>query len=150
MDQFNLNQNHYEIIEGIGDFSEDNSRLTSDHIEAFIKLVSIYSDYRIQSSLLLQNPTSIQPIDMNTKSIQLLYSGESDSGHWICVYYENYKLHIYDSLNFNNIHTDHKIFLNRMLPIKTNINLIYEKVHHQKHASYIRCVQIETSSKTLF
>ena len=69
MDQFNLNQNHYQIIEGISDFSEDNSRLTSEHIEAFIKLVSIYSDYRIQSSLLLQNPTSIQPIDINTKSI---------------------------------------------------------------------------------
>ena len=49
------------------------------------------------------------------------------------MYYENYKLHIYDSLNFNNIHTNHKIFLNCMLPIKTNINLIYETVHHQNN-----------------
>ena len=62
------------------DFSEDNSQLTSDHIEAFIKLVLIYSDYCLQSSLLLQNPTSIQPIDLNKKIIKLLYSGESDSG----------------------------------------------------------------------
>ena len=95
MYQFNLNQNHYEIIEGIGDFSEDNSRLTSDHIEGFIKLVSTYSDHRIQSSLLLQNSTSIQLIDMNTKSIQLLYSGESDSGHWIYVYYKK------NNINYN-------------------------------------------------
>ena len=59
MDQFNLNQNHYQVIKGVGDFSEDNSRLTSDHIKAFTKVVSIYSDYNIQSSLLLQNPSSI-------------------------------------------------------------------------------------------
>ena len=97
MDQFNLNENNYKIIEGINNYSEDNSRLTSDYIQAYIKLLPTHSEYSMQSSLLLQNPMGIEPIDLNEKTIQLLYSGTSDSGYWICVYYENYKLHVYDS-----------------------------------------------------
>ena len=38
-------------------------------------------------------------IPIDCEYIQLLFLGNSETGHWICMYYSNNIIYIYDSLN---------------------------------------------------
>ena len=92
-------------------YEKDNSKLTDTHIDADIKLVPEFSQFRIRSQLYLQIPERILPIDLDKTYIQILFSGPSASGHWICLFYNQKKVHIYDSLNSKFLYTEHKVFL---------------------------------------
>ena len=129
-----LNEDEIKIIEGTDiEYEKDNSRLTDKHMDAFIKLVSKCSPFNIQSPLYLQVPENITPIDLNRSYIQLLFSGPSSSGHWICMFYNNKTLHIYDSLNNNDLYAEHKVFLNRLFPNKNGLRIVFEKVTMQNN-----------------
>ena len=73
-----LNDDAIKIIEGTScGYEKDNSKLTDTHIDAYIKLVSECSQFRIQSPLYLQVPERIVPIDLDKPYIQILFSGPS-------------------------------------------------------------------------
>ena len=113
------------IIEGTScGYEKDNSKLTDTHIDAYIKLVSECSQFRIQSPLYLQE--RIVPINLNKTYIRILFSGPSASGHWICMFYNQKKAHIYDSLNSKFLCTEHKVFLNRLFPDKNGLQITFE------------------------
>ena len=54
-----------------------------------------------------------------------------DSGHWICIYYSNFVIHVYDSFNMNTLTDDCKIFINRMFPNNSNLRIVFEEVQYQ-------------------
>ena len=70
-------------------------------------------------------------ICLESKTIQVLFSGGTNYGHWICIYYRNSTIHVFDSLNKLTLDMNHKIFLNRMFPNKNNIRIIFETVSQQ-------------------
>ena len=68
------------------------------------------SQFKIQSPLYLQAPERIVPIDLDKPYNQILVSGLLASGHWICMSYNQKKVHIYDSRNSKFLYTEQSIF----------------------------------------
>ena len=133
MDKY-LNDEAIKIIEGTSTgYEEDNSKLTDTHIDAYIKLVPECSQFNIRTPLYPQVPEKIAPIDLDKPHIQILFSGPSTSGHWSCMYYNQKKLHVYDSLNSKFLYTEHKVFLNRLFPNKDGLHRAFENVIMQRN-----------------
>ena len=120
--------------------------ITDIHIEAYIKLVSECSQFNIQTPLYLQVPEKIAPIDLDKSHIQILFSCPLTSEHWICMYYNQKKLHIYDSLNSKFLYTGHKVFLNRLFPNEDGLNIAFENVTIQRN--YYDCRIFAIASAT--
>lgn len=129
-----LSEENLKIIEGTFQYEGVNSQLHSDHIEAFNKLMEFQYNISMISPACLQEPDTINAIDLCKPYIQILFSGSVNNGHWICIYYDKNIIHIYDSLNTNVLHNDFKIFLNYMFPIKDNLKIVYEQVQSQENS----------------
>ena len=84
------------------------------------------SQFRIQSPLYLQVLERIVPIDLDKPYVRIIFSGPLPSGHWICMFYNQKKLHIYDSLNSKFLCTEHKVFLNRLFPDKNGLQITFD------------------------
>ena len=127
-----INDDAIKIIEGtICGYEKDYSKLPDTHIDAYIKLVS--ESLNLESPLYLQVPERIVPIDLDKPYIQILFSGPSASGHWICMFNNQKRVHIYDSLNSKFLYTEHKVFLNRLFTDKNGLQIIFENVTMQRN-----------------
>lgn len=85
----------------------------------------------MQHPILLQMPYNIQPVRLDQKYIQILFSGNENFGHWICIFYNENVIHVYDSSNNKGLHDDHKIYLNRLFPNAKNLKIVFEEVQNQ-------------------
>ena len=129
-------QNEIKILDG--------SKLNDNHVDLFHNILSIYSPYNPQSTLIMQhvvkNPesTRINPISRNVRHLQLLHSCEDLcnkclGGHWICCFYDTTALYIYDSLNSRRLHVNNELFLKKLFPFFNEIPKHYIKVQHQNN-----------------
>lgn len=50
------------------------------------------------------------------KHIEILHSGSTYDGHWVCCYYNTKQIIIYDSLNSKKLHADHDIYIKKLFP----------------------------------
>ena len=103
------------VVKGIGLCTSDESMLKDEHIFGFNNILKNFLSFNMQSSLLVQKSYNIISIQINCEYIQLLFSGNSEKGHWICMYCSNNIIHIYDSLNVKCLKED-KVFINRLSP----------------------------------
>ncbi|MBW0543504.1 hypothetical protein O181_083219 [Austropuccinia psidii MF-1] len=120
------NSQFWSILHTDGD--NPRGQLNDDHMYVFMNLGP---EMRMQSTLLKQNPQFIQERNENETFIQILHSGPYDSGHWICIWYDTSVVHVYDSMNLK-LNAEHYEYLNRLLPNKRTLNVVYEKVQYQK------------------
>ena len=86
----------------------------------------------MQSSLLVQKPYNIISILINCEYIQLLFAGNSEKGHWICMYYSIYIY--YDSLNVKCLKEENKVFINRLFPNNPELKITFETVQSQTNS----------------
>ena len=75
------------VVKAIGCCTSDESMLNDEHILEFSNILKNSSSFTIQSLLLVQKPYSIISIPFDYEYIQLLFLGNSEEGHWICMYY---------------------------------------------------------------
>ena len=101
------------VVKGIGSCTGDESMLNDEHILEFKNILKNFSSFNIQSSLLVQKPYNIISISIDCEYIQLLFLGNSKKDHWICMYYSNNIIHIYDSLNVKCLKDEDKVFIVR-------------------------------------
>lgn len=94
-----LNETERLIVIGRDDYSGYRSMLHDNHIFVFNTFFSQQINFNIQPTIFLQRTHRIQPYENKDNFIQILHSGNNEADHWICVYYENNNLHVYDSLN---------------------------------------------------
>ena len=91
----------------------DGSKLNDSHIDLFHNILSIYSPYNPQSTLIMQhvvkNPqfTRIRPISRNERHLQLLHSCEDLCDnclgvHWIYCF-SSRRLHVNNELSLKKI-----------------------------------------------
>lgn len=101
------------------------------HIDAFGKICSHYTNFTPQSVLFLQLPFHIKKISKNKPNLQILYNEieGSDVGHWICTYYDGKVNNIFDSLNSDNLKSDHLIYINRLYG--ENVENVFHRVQQQ-------------------
>ena len=128
-----LSQEDKHILKGIGQYSGSSSQLNDNHIFEFNKILKTYTKFDMQCTINMRRLSNIKPVDINNDFIQLLFSGSSENGHWICIWYTNFVIHVFDSLNKHSLDNDHIIVLNRMFPNKGNISIIFENVQNQKN-----------------
>ena len=97
--------------------------LNDEHILEFNNILKNCSSFNIQSSLLVQKPYNIISIPIDC---QLLFLGNSEKSHWICIYYSNNIIHIYDSLNVTCLKEEDKVFINRLFPNNPELKISFE------------------------
>ena len=88
----------------------------------------------MQSSLSVQKLYNIISIPIHCEYIKLLFSGNSDKGRWICMYYSNNIIHIYDSLNVKCLKGEDKVFINRLFPNNPELKITFETVQSQTNS----------------
>lgn len=71
---------------------------------------------------------------MNNSYIQILFSRDNLKGHWICMYYSDNVIHIYDSWNQNSLHPHHETYLKKLFSRSNNLKIVYEKLHCQSNS----------------
>lgn len=121
------------VVRGLAPYIGDASMLNDIHMSEFNEILKSYSFFNMQSPLLIQKPCNIQPVAIDNEYIQLLFSGNSEKGHWICMYYNNKTIHIYDSLNARCLQNEHKIFINRLFPNNSDLKITFETVQSQNN-----------------
>ena len=90
------------IVLGMDQFSGINSMLTDELIFKFNRILKSHThQFSMQPTIFLQRPYNIKPVQRNFEYIQILFTGSNECGHWICMYYCNDIIHIYDSFNQN-------------------------------------------------
>lgn len=119
------------IVLGEENYSGENSMLYSDHIDEFNMILQLCTNFNMQTPLLVQTPSQIRAVSLNDNYLQILFSGSVTFGHWICIYYSAYVIHVYDSMNQCSLHDDHKLFIDKLFPDSTNIQIVYERVQSQ-------------------
>lgn len=122
------------IVLGEGDYKNEKSMLTDNHITEFNNILRSITKFSMQSPLFLQLPHVIKPVPLEEEYIQILFSGNNEYGHWICIYYNEMIIHVYDSNNQFPLQDHHKIFLNRLFPDIKNLRIVYEKVQYQMNS----------------
>ena len=85
----------------------------------------------MQPTIFLQQPYNIKPVEHDAEYIQILFTGQNECGHWICMYYCNDIIHIYDSFNQKCLTEDQMIYINRLFPNKNNLKITFETVQQQ-------------------
>ena len=137
------------VVKGIGLCTGDESMLNDEHILEFNNILKNCSSFNIQSPLLDQKPYIISvPIDC--EYIQLLFLGNSENGHWICMYYSNNIIHIYDSLNVKCVKEEHKVFINRLFPNNPELKITFETVQSETNSYDCRIFAIAFAISILF
>jgi len=95
-------------------------QLNHGEINVFIRLLETFSDNQSVHTYCMTELNKIPYILPSKKHIQILYScGKSYSsvhGHWVCSFYCEGKVFIYDSMQFNKLHEFHRPFLSRLHP----------------------------------
>lgn len=110
----------------------DGSKLNDCHVDLFHQMLRLYSQkipptINPQSTLItpkimrIPGREWIKPVPYDSIHIQILHScddlcRECTGGHWICCYYDKTNIHIYDSLNRNQLHPCNEQFLNQLFP----------------------------------
>lgn len=94
------------------------------HIDEFAKMIP---SMRMQPTIFLQMLNNVENRSSNEEFVQILFSGRSDEGHWICMWYDTRILHVYDSIGAG-LHDDHLRYLNRIFPQKDYLEVVNEKV----------------------
>jgi len=73
--------------------------LTDLHIEYFQNFLRNCSEYTPVETWRIELPDTIQPISIDKKYIQILYSSSGPAdGHWVCSYYDRKNIFIYSFL----------------------------------------------------
>ena len=121
------------ILIGKENYSGEKSMLNDNHIEEFNSIIKTCINFSMQSTLLLQRPQNIVPVSRNEEYLQILFSGNSELGHWIFIWYFDNIIHIYDSLNSKHLNSDQMIFINRLFPNKINLQIVFETVQDQNN-----------------
>ena len=99
--------------------------------------------------LLFQKPYIIS-IPIDCEYIQLLFLGNSENGHWICMYYSNNIIHIYDSLNVECLKEEDKVFINRLFPNNPELKITFETVQSETNSYDCRIFAIAFAISILF
>lgn len=126
-----LSQAEKETVLGLGHYNGENSMLTDTHITEFNRILQSQSNFSMQSTLFLQLPFLINPVPLDQEYIQILFSGNNNHGHWICIYYSNYIIHVYDSLNQHSLNDDQIKYIRKLFPYSQNIEIVFENVQFQ-------------------
>ena len=86
-------------------------------------------NFQFQSLLLVEKPyNNIISIPIDCEYIQLLFLGNSEKGNWICMYYSNNIIHIYDSLNVKCLKEEDKVFINKLFPNNPELKITFATV----------------------
>lgn len=78
-----LTEDEYKIIVGNSENAIE-KMLNDQHMYKFSEIIRENTQFRIQSTLYIQSPEFIVPIPINEEYIQIMYSGNSELGHWTC------------------------------------------------------------------
>ena len=108
--------------------------LNDEHILEYNNILKNCSSFNIQSSLLVQKPYNIISIPIDCEYIQLLFLSNSEKGHWICIYYSNSIIHIYDSLNVKCLKEEDKVFINGLFPNNSELKITFETVQSETNS----------------
>ena len=98
------------VVKGIGSCTGDESML-NEHILEFNNILKNCSTFNMQSS-----------------------SGNSEKDHWICMYYSNKIIHIYDSLNVKYLKEEDTVFINRLFPNNPELKITFETVQSETNS----------------
>ena len=138
------------VIKGIGSCTGDESILIDEHILEYNNILKNCSSFYIQSLLLVQKPYNIISIRIDCEYIQLLFLGHSEKGHWICMYYSNNIIHIYDNLNVKCVHEEDKVFINRLFPNNPELKITFETAQSETNSYDCRISAIAFAISILF
>lgn len=116
------------------------ARLEDDHMAKFCEIFEHNTGMRMQLPILWQTPDWIHPMNRDTSHIQILFATdqiretitdytEPLEGHWICSYYHENVIHIYDSLNRRCLDRNSSISLRKLFPFNPEIE--YHSVQQQ-------------------
>lgn len=128
-----LTDEEKKIIIGQGDYSGQKSMLIDEHILKFNQIIKHYTNFSMQDTILIQRPWNINPVPLDSEYLQILFSGDTNFGHWICIYYKNGVIHVYDSMMTKFLNNDQKIYLNRLFPNNRNLKIAFENVQRQNN-----------------
>lgn len=120
-----------KLIDAIhGHWGSDETQLDDSHfLEVDKILLENDCDLQSQNLLILYNTNEIC---RRTQFIQILFDGNTENGHYICVYCDGFLIRVYDSMNRKNL-SDFQIgILRKMLPKISKIPIIYEEVQQQE------------------
>ncbi|OXU18701.1 hypothetical protein TSAR_001765 [Trichomalopsis sarcophagae] len=123
------------IVKGTGQFSGVRSKLNDNHIFEFNNILKSYTSFNMQCTVTMQRLSNIRQADLNRQFIQTLFSGSSNNGHWICIFYDNKVIHVYYSINKRNLDGDNLITINRMFPNKEHLRITFETVQYQTNSN---------------
>ena len=118
---------------------QPNYYFSDQDIDFFLNMIIHSSEYSPQSTLLIQIPSMIKPIEYSKKHLQILYHSFGRKcvkspdlnviSHYIGIFYESGMVHIYDSLNLKTLHQEVSLYLNKLFPFEFSI--FYHTVQQQ-------------------
>ncbi|KAG8228986.1 hypothetical protein J437_LFUL009545 [Ladona fulva] len=88
--------------------------ISGDHINKFHEILSACTEFKPQNVFFIGALEFIKPV--RRRHIQILPERAMGNTHWICTFYDGQYLHIYDSLNRNQLTTGQEAYLKRMFP----------------------------------
>lgn len=122
------------VVKGEGSYSRKNSMLTDVHIHKFNEILQLYSNFEMQSTLLLQRPEQIVPVPFEMNYVQILFSGNAKLGHWIIIYKEHSLLHLYDSANCKQLKNEHLTYMSHLFPYHSACQITFENLQPQSNS----------------
>ena len=75
------------IVRGKNNYAGRNRMLNDDHISKFNEILHNQTNFSMQPTIYIVRPCNIRPVSLYNDCIQILFTGNMDSGHWICIYY---------------------------------------------------------------
>lgn len=108
------------------------SQLNDNH---FLELNKILQENNclLQSDDILLLHTTQETIRRG-EFVQVIFDGNRESGHYICVYCDGFSLRVYDSLNRSNLSAYQTSILQKLLPQVPQIPICYVTVQKQSES----------------
>lgn len=119
-----------------GNILEIDSWLDDRAINSTLDVIQSYSQFNPNDIIYLQWRTCVEPVF----TVDLKILGGNKSLHWLCIYFDRLKLHIYDSLysdtlSCENLEEQEKKFIQKRYPSLSKKDMIVENVIKQPDLS---------------
>lgn len=105
----------------------NNAWIGTDQMLCFTALVQNSTRFLPYEPACLQNLDRIKPVPNNLEHVQILH-GDS---HWICTYFSENTLHIYDSLNFHSLTSEQVNIIDKLYPQLDKNLILFHQVQQQ-------------------
>lgn len=138
-----LSEDDKLVILGEGIYSRERSMLNDLHIYEFNDILKQHTSFNMQSTLLIQHTEFITPIPIDKEHIQILFSGNSETGHCITIYKNNLSIHIFDRSNSNRLNNEHILFIGSLFPYYSQCILFLKKCNRKLIHMIVEFLQLQ-------